>query len=199
MKSDELIKIINSGDVKKLSAYIAEKGEFMKAAIKAVFKSENPQIIKCYINGVFPIGAEFQAHQDLVARYANRKTLCTFYMYHTLDTSGQIELIKRGDIRLFSYYNSKRPKLTKDAFKFLLEEGNPQLVKYYLENCLTDAEAVGEFVEIGNLKYLKYYIKIATGIELEILAAVVNKLESEELKKKIFAECKELRPYIVVA
>ena len=164
----------------------------MKAAIKAVFKSENPQIIKCYINGVFPIGAEFQAHQDLVARYANRKTLCTFYMYHTLDTSGQIELIKRGDIRLFSYYNSKRPKLTKDAFKFLLDEGNPQLVKYYLENCLTDAEAVGEFVEIGNLKYIKYYAKIATNTELEVLANVVKKIQSDELRMKICDSCKEI-------
>lgn len=193
MKTSELVEIINSGKVKKFCDYISAKGEFTGAAVKAVFKSENPQILKAYINGVFPTGSEFQKHQDKVAKYGNRKTLCTFYMYHTLETSGQIELIKRGDIRLFSYYVGKRPRLTKEAFVYLVESGKPQLVKYYLENCLSEKGAVEDFVGLGNLKYLKYYAKIATGIELEVLRDVVNKIESEEVKAKIYAECKELR------
>jgi hypothetical protein len=179
--------------VKKFCDYISAKGEFTGAAVKAVFKSENPQILKAYINGVFPAGSEFQKHQDKVAKYGNRKTLCTFYMYHTLETSGQIELIKRDDIRLFSYYVGKRPRLTKEAFVYLVESGKPQLVKYYLENCLSEKGVVEDFVGLGNLKYLKYYAKIATGIELEVLRDVVNKVESEEVKAKIYAECKELR------
>ena len=195
MKTSELIEIINSGNVKELSAYISAKGEFSAAAIKSVFKSENPLVKKIYINGVYPVGSEFQKHQDQVAKYGNRKTLCTFYMYHDLDTSGQIELIKRGDIRLFSFYVGKRPKLKSEAFAYLVDHGSDLLIKYYLENCLNDDQSVEDFIGMGNLKYIKYYAKIATNTELEVLANVVKKIQSDELRMKIYNSCKEIKIY----
>ena len=195
--NEELIKIISQGQVQKFVAYLNAKGEISETVKKAVFKSKNPGILKAYINNVFPAGSEFYNHQDLVARYANRKTLCTYYLYHRFDTIGQIELIKRGVIRIFSYYVGRSPKLTKEAFAFLVSEGKAQLVKYYLENCL-EAEDVKDFIEFGNLKYIKYYTKIATASELDVVVTVVCNLEDKELKAQIIKECKVLRPWLFV-
>ena len=194
--TEELIKMINQGRVKNFIAYINAKGVISEAVKKAVFKSKNQEIIKAYINHIYPSGPEFYNHQDLVARYGNRSTLCTYYDYHTFDTSGQIALIQRGEIRPFSYFVGSKPKLSKEAFAFLLREGRPQLVKYYLENCLED-EQIKELVATGNIRYIKYFTKIATSCELETVAAATKSMEDGDIKSEI-SEIKVLKPYLFV-
>ncbi len=195
-KTSDLIEIINQGRVKEFVAYISAKGEISEAVKRAVFKSKKSGIIKAYINGVFPAGSEFYKHQDLVALYGDRKTLATYYLYHSLDEVGQIALIKRGDFSKFSYFVGRRPKLTKEAFAFLLAEGRPQLVKYYLENCLEQAQ-INDLVASGNIRYIKYFTKVATPSELEAVADATKRMEDCDVKSEI-SEIKVLKPYLFV-
>ena len=196
--TSELVSIINEGKVKAFVSYLNAKGEINETVKKAVFKSKHVGIIKAYVNRVFPAGSEFYKHQDLVAMYGDRKTLATYYLYHSLDEVGQIALIKRGDFSKFSYFVGRRPKLTEKAFEFLVKHGKPRLIKYYLENCM-EKDQIVVFAKFGSVKYLKYFAKIAMPTELEVLAKAINSTATAELKDEIANECKELRFWLLVS
>lgn len=182
-----LTKLIKENNVQGFQNYITNN-TLGEDAIKYVFESGKPEIIKTYVNTVFPIGEEFVKYQDDVVRYGTRKTLATYYLYNDLKPSGEIELIKRDEKTPFLFYTNSNG-LSDEAFEYLLKEGSEDLVDGYLDNTSLKDEKLETFLSVGNTKYITRYLDYANGTEYEELLNKLKKMPNKKKAQRIYKEC----------
>ena len=135
------VQMIKSNNAREFKSYLKSSSLTLKA-VRHLFKEGSPEMIKAFLSVSYPIDNLFRVYQKEVVRYADRKTLATYYMYHDLTSNGEIELIKRDEINSFIYYTSGH-QLSKKAFKFLLQEGSPELVEAFLSNNNLNSQQIG--------------------------------------------------------
>ena len=185
--SAQQVQMIQDNDVRKFKNYLKTSNLTSKAT-RHLFKQGSPEMIKTFLSVSYPIGEEFRLYQKDVIRYADRKTLATYYMYHDLTPSGEIELIKRDEINSFIYYTSGH-QLSKKAFKFLLQEGSPELVEAFLSNNNLNSQQLTMLLLNANMDYIQIYMDTATGTEREEILRVVTEMNNTMLLHGIYKRC----------
>lgn len=188
--SAQQVQMIQNNDVKTFKNYLQTSNLTSKAA-KHLFKEGTPEMKKTFLEFSYPVGNLFRVYQKDVIRYADRKTLATYYMYHDLTPAGEIELIKRDEITPFIYYTSGH-QLSKKAFKFLLQKGSPALVKAFLSNNNLNSQQLAMLLADGNMDYIQIYMDTATGTELEEILQVVNEMNNTMLLFNIYKRCYDI-------
>lgn len=184
------VQMIQNNDVNLLKTYLTTSNLTSKS-IRYLFKNGTPKMIKMFLNISYPIGDEFKVYQKEVVRYADRKTLATYYMYHDLTPQGEIELIKRDEINPFIYYTSGH-RLSEKAFKFLLRQGSPKLVEAFLSNNNLDSKQLTILLRSGKLDYIEVYMDTATSSEREDILRVVKEMKDAKLLCGIYQRCYDI-------
>lgn len=184
-----LKNLVNQNNVQGFQHYITNN-TLGEEAIKYVFESGKPEIIKTYVNTVWPIGEEFVKYQDDVIRYGTRKTLATYYLYNDVTLSGEIELIKRDEKVPFLFYTGSYG-LSDEAFEYLLKEGSEELVDGYLDNTSLKDKKLEIFLSVGNTKHITRYLDYANGIEYEEFLGKLKKMPNKRKALRIYNECVE--------
>lgn len=185
--SAQQVQIIKSNNAQEFKSYLKSSSLTLKA-VRHLFKEGSPEMIKAFLSVSYPIDNLFRVYQKEVVRYADRKTLATYYMYHDLTPSGEIELIKRDEINSFIYYTSGH-QLSKKAFKFLLQEGSPELVEAFLSNNNLNSQQLTMLLLNANMDYIQIYMDTATGTEREEILRVVTEMNNTMLLHGIYKRC----------
>ena len=80
LNASEEIRLIDSNNQEDFKNYLKNQS-LTKKAIKHLFEKATSKMIKIYVNTVYPCRPEFLEYQLQVIRYADRKTLATYYLY----------------------------------------------------------------------------------------------------------------------
>lgn len=181
------VQMIQNNDVNVFANYL-ENSNLTSTATKHLFKNGTPEMIKMFLNVTYPIGDLFSKYQKDVVRYADRKTLATYYMYHDLRPSGEIELIKRDEINPFVYYTTNYG-LSGKAFKFLLQHGSFEMVEAFLMNNNLNSQQLSMLLASGNMDYIQIYMDTATASENEDILNAVKEMNDTNLLFSIYKRC----------
>ena len=181
------VQIIQNNDVNVFENYLKTSSLTSKAT-RHLFKNGSPEMIRLFLKVTYPIGDLFSLYQKDVIRYADRKTLATYYMYHDLRPAGEIELIKRDEVNPFIYYTSGH-ELSKKAFNFLLQQGSPELVEAFLANNNLSSQQLIMLLNCGNLDYIETYVDTATASETESILKVAGEMKDATLLCGIYKRC----------
>lgn len=181
------VQMIQTNDANKLANYL-KTSKLTSKAIRHLFTEGSPEMKETFLKLSYPIGDLFRVYQKDVIRYSDRRTLATYYMYHDVKPSGEIELIKRDDVNSFIYYTSGH-RLSDKAFNFLLEQGSFKLVEAFLSNNNLDDYQLKKLLRLGNIDYIRIYMDTATGTEREEILQVVTKMNNPTLLYSIYEGC----------
>lgn len=175
MRTPEVMELIDSKDVQKFTSYIKQQSLRPKA-IKHLFTKGDPALISAYINNVFPCSEEFLTYQRQVMRYATRKTLATYYIYFNVEKDGEIELIDRKEVNLFTYYISCY-ELSIEAFKYLVDNGSSELVEAYINFTSLIGQRLKYFLRHAKIDDIMWYYMNASNCEKEVMIEEIVKLK----------------------
>ena len=184
------VQMILNNDVNVFKNYLSTS-DLTPKATKHLFKKGSPEMIKMFLKVTYPFGEEFALYQKEVIRYADRKTLATYYMYHDLSPEGEIELIKRNEVSPFVYYTSGH-NLSEKAFRYLLQQGSSELVEAFLSNNNLDSHQLTILLKGGNMDYIQVYMETATGSEREDIINLVKEMEDMMLLCSIYKRCYDI-------
>lgn len=179
--------LIHQNDVQGFQNYLSNN-TLGEKAIKYVFENGKPEIIRTYVNTVWPIGEEFETYQDYVIRFGTRKTLATYYTYYDLTPSAEIELIKRDEKIPFVFYTSNYG-ISDEAFEYLIQNGSETLVNGYIDNNSLKGVKLEKFLSFGNTRYITRYLDYANGADYEELLSALEKMPNKKKAKRIYREC----------
>ena len=182
-----LKNLVQKSDVQGFQNYITNN-TLGEEAINYVFESGKPEIIKTYVNTVWPIGEEFVKYQDDVIRYGTRKTLATYYLYNDVTPSGEIELIKRDEKIPFLFYTGSYG-LSDEAFEYLLKEGSEELIDGYLDNTSLKDSRLETFLSLASTQQITRYLDYANGTEYEEFLCKLKKMPNKRKALRIYNEC----------
>ena len=184
------VQMIQSNDVNLFKSFLSTSDLTPKAK-RHLFKKGAPEMIRMFLKVTYPFGEELGLYKKEIVRYADRKTLATFYMYHDLNPESEIELIKRDEVTPFVYYTSGHG-LSEKAFRFLLRQGSPELVEAFLSNNNLDSRQLTILLKCGNMDYIQVYMETATGSEREKIMNVVKEMDDMTLVCGIYKRCYDI-------
>ena len=188
-KTQVEMRLIRKGDLESFRAYLKSERKLEKDSVNYLFEKGSNEKIEVYVNTVYPSAPEFKKYQNHVMKYANGRTLATYYQLCVVKPDGQIELIKRKELKPFVLY-VKKYGLSQKAFKYLLEKGTVELVRAFFENCVFFDEYTEEWVlsksflnvlvKSGQTKYINMYYENASSHEKEALAETLLKKSNKK-------------------
>ena len=197
LKASEEIRLIDSNNQKDFNSYL-EKQSLTKKALKHLFEQGSPKMIKLYVNKIFPCNPEFLTYQPQVIRYADRKTLATYYLYFDVTPEGEIELIKRDEVEPFNYYVLNHG-LSPKAFEYLINKGSKKLVEtYFNNNSLEDKETIDLFLSCAKFDRISMFVDMATNNEKEDMAKVLKEKRDNRIYTEIYNNCAPMRPWMTL-
>lgn len=195
LNASEEIRLIDSNNQEDFKNYLKNQS-LTKKAIKHLFEKATSKMIKIYVNTVYPCRPEFLEYQLQVIRYADRKTLATYYLYFDLQPDAEIELIKRDEITPFNFYVTNHG-LSPKAFEYLVNYGSKELVmSYFNNNALEDTDEIDMFLTCGKIDYISMFADMATNNEKEDMAKVLKNKRGEELYSNIYNQCSPMRSWM---
>ena len=181
MRTPEVVELIDSKDVQKFTSYIKQQSLRPKA-IRHLFTNGDPALISAYVNNVFPCTEEFITYQKQVMRYGTRKTLATYYIYFSVEKDGEIELIDRKDVNLFTYYLSGH-ELSLEAFKYLVDNGSSELIEAYINFTSLIGQRLRYFLRHTKIDDIMWYYMNASNCEREVIIEEIVKLKQNNRER----------------
>ncbi len=186
-RTAQQVQMIQNNDVDVFEKFLATS-DLTHEATKYLFENGTPKMKKVFLKVSYPQGEEFVLYQKDVVRYADRKTLATYYMYHDLTPESEIELIKRNEVNPFLYYTSGH-QLSEEALRFLFKQGSTELANAFLSNDVLDSQGLTMLLKCGNMDYICLYMATATGSECEEILNIVKKMNDTTLLSNIYKRC----------
>ena len=182
------VRLIKHGNLESFRSYLKSK-RLEKECIKFLFESGAEDKIEVYVNTVYPDAPEFKKYQKQVMKYADRRTLATYYRSCKVKTDGQIELIKRDELTAFLYFVINCG-LSKKAFEFLIENGSEEQVQGFIRNQVFFDDYTEEWkvpkayidilVRSRKIAYINMFYEEASKYEREALAQSLLKKSHQE-------------------
>ena len=193
-KTQVEVRLIRKGDLESFRAYLKSERKLEKDSVNYLFEKGSNGKIEVYINTVSPSTPEFKKYQNHVMKYANVRTLATYCQLCPVKPAGQIELIKRKELKPFILY-VKNYGLSLKAFKYLIEKGSAELVREFFRNCMFFDEYTEEWVisksflnvlvKYGQTKYINMYYENASSYEREALAETLLKKSNKKALEQL--------------
>ncbi len=187
-KTQVEVRLIESGNLDSFRSYLKNE-RLEKESIEFLFECGPADKVEVYVNTVYPDAPEFKKHQEQVIRYADRRTLATYYRTCKVKTKGQIELIKRDELIPFLYFVSNYG-LSKKAFEFLIENGSEEQVRGFIQNQVffdnyteewkMAKECIDILVRSRKIAYINMFYEEASEYEKKALAEVLLKKSNKE-------------------
>ena len=194
LRTPEVIELIRSEMVVKFKRYISEY-PLRPKAIEFLFEEGSDDMVEAYINTVYPSTKEFVTYQNKVIRFANRKTLATYYTYAELDADGQIELIKRNEVNAFAYYLANK-ELLMEAFIYLINSGSEEMVECYINNNSLVGKKLDYFLRHGKVNDISWYFDICSNLEREVFVDKLSILKNTSRYDLICNRCQDIEIWL---
>ena len=187
-KTQVEVRLIENGNLDSFRSYLKNE-RLEKESIESLFECGPADKVEVYVNTVYPDAPEFKKYQEQVMKYADRRTLATYYRSCKVKTDGQIELIKRDELTAFLYFVINCG-LSKKAFEFLIENGSEEQVQGFIRNQVFFDDYTEEWkvpksyidilVRSRKIAYINMFYEEASPCEREALAQSLLKKSHKE-------------------